>query len=59
MRVCHDVLLEALLFGDRRKLSNLERIGRRFHRIIEDFFQQRPLLRLCFEIEPYIYLILY
>ena len=46
VRLCHDVLLEVLLFGDRRRLTKLERVGRRFHRIIEDFFQQMPFLRL-------------
>ena len=48
LRLCRDVLLEALLFGDRRRLTKLERVGLRFHRLIENFFKQRPFLRLCF-----------
>ena len=60
VRLCHDVLLEALLFGDRRRLTKLERVGRRFHRIIEDFLQHAPFLRLDLILDPeyyYIYLI--
>ena len=27
VRLCHDVLLEALLFGDRRRIVKLERVS--------------------------------
>ena len=52
VRLCHDVLLEALLFGDRRRLTKLERVGRHFYRIIEEFFQQMPFLRLDLILDP-------
>lgn len=52
VRLCYDVLLEALKFGDRRRLTKLERGGRRFHRIIVDNFRQRPFLRLDLIINP-------
>ena len=50
--ICNDVLLVALSLGDRRRLTKLELVGRRFHRIIEYFLQQRPFLRLCIKINP-------
>lgn len=50
--LCHDVLFEALLFGDRRRLTKFERIGRYFHTMIENFFKQMPFLRLCLKIDP-------
>lgn len=46
VRLCRDVLLEALIFGDRRRLTKLERVNRRLHLIIEYFFKQGPFLRL-------------
>ena len=48
VRLCHDVLLETLFFGDRCQLTKSERIGRLFHRIIEDYreFKESPFLRL-------------
>ena len=52
VRICNDVLLVALSLGDRRGLTKLELVGRRFHRIIENFLQQRPFLRFCTEINP-------
>ena len=42
VRLCRDVLLETLLFGDRRQLTELERGGRRFHIIIENYFEKMP-----------------
>ena len=53
--LCHDVLLEALLFGDRRRLTKLERVGRRFHWAIENFFRERPFLRLDLRIYEYLF----
>ena len=46
VQVYRDVLFEALIFGDRRRLTKLERIGLHFHQIIENFFKQKPHLRL-------------
>ena len=44
--LCHDVLIEVLQCGNRRQLVKLERIGRRYHRIIEAFLGEKPFLRL-------------
>ena len=44
--LCRDVLLEALLFGNRRRLIILEGVGRRFHQIIDNFIKEKPFLRL-------------
>ena len=61
VRMCFDVLLEVLHPGDRRPLTKLERIGRRFHWTIEKFFPDVPSLRLNLEIKaaeagyPFVY----
>ena len=52
-RFCRDVFLEALLFGDRRRLTKLERVDRRFHLYIENFFKERPFLRFHLQIYAY------
>ena len=51
VRLCMDALLEVLGYGDRRRLIKLERIGRRYHRMIENFFNEAPFIRInpCFE----------
>lgn len=49
--LCCDVLVEALFSGDRCQLTKLERVGRRFHRIIENFFNQRPFLLFGLEVD--------
>ena len=56
--LCNDVLLEVLLFGNRRQLTKLELVGRRAHWMIEAFFAETPLLRLklfhqAFDFEVY------
>ena len=56
VRLCSDVLLEALLFGDRRRLTKLERVDRRFHLIIENFFRDRPFLRLELRTNAYLFI---
>ena len=56
VRLCSDVLLELLLFGDRRRLTRLERVGRRFHLSIENFFSERPFLRLGLQISAYLFI---
>ena len=59
VRLCHDVLLEVLFFGDRCQLTKSERIGRLFHRIIEDYreFKESPFLRLRLRLAfPYFHL---
>ena len=50
--LCHYVLLKTLLYGNRRRITKLERVGRRLHRIIENFFKQIPFLRLSIEVDP-------
>ena len=47
MRICIDALLEVLGYGDRRRLIKLERIGRRYHRLIENFFKEAPFILIC------------
>ena len=56
VRFCSDVLLEALVFGDRRRITKLERAGRRFLLIIENFFKERPFLRLGLGINAYLFI---
>ena len=53
VHLCSDVLLEALGFGDRPPITKLERVGHRFHLYIENFFKERPFLRLCHQINKY------
>ena len=48
--LCGDVLSDVLRFGTRRRLAKLERIGRRFHRFIENFFYNTPFIHLDFEL---------
>ena len=50
--LCHDVLFEVLQCGNRRQLVKLQRIGRRFYRMIETYFGVKPFLRLNFRLEP-------
>ena len=56
VRLCFDVLLEVLHPGDRRPLTKLERVGRRFHWTIEKYFSDVPFLRLNLELNPTGYL---
>ena len=51
VHLCMDVLLEVLTYGNRRRLIKLERIGRRYHRMIEQFFKEAPFIRIspCFK----------
>ena len=56
LRLCFDVLSEVFRFGDRRKLTKLERIGRRFHWLIEKWFLDVPFLRLNLKLYPTGYL---
>ena len=46
--LCHDVLFEVLQCGNRRQILKLQRIGRRFYRMIETYFGVKPFLRLNF-----------
>ena len=44
--LCQDVLFEVFCYGERRSLTKLEYVGRRFHLLAENFFSERPFLRL-------------
>ena len=46
VRVCSDVFLEVLYWGDRRHLVELEKIGRRLHWLVDGHFKQAPFLCL-------------
>ena len=46
LKLCFDVFLEVLRFGNRRRFAKLEPIGRRLHLTIENFFKEIPYLRL-------------
>ena len=50
--LCHDILLEIFQHGSRRQLVKLQRIGRRFHKMIETYFREKPFLRLHFRLAP-------
>ena len=46
VRLCGDVLLELLHYADRCRLAKLERVGLRFHLIVENLFGEMPFLYL-------------
>ena len=48
--LCADVLSDVLSFGTRHWLAKLERIGRRFHRIVGNFFYKAPIIQLNLEL---------
>ena len=50
--LCQDVILELLRFGTRRRLAKFERVGRRFHWNIVNFFGEKPFLRLYLNLTP-------
>ena len=49
--LCSDVLSDVLRFGTRHRLAKLERIGRRFHRIVGNFFYKAPFIHLDLELK--------
>ena len=51
VRICRDVLLQILIFGNRHCLTKLEFIGKRVHRTIEHYYKKSPCLRYDFEID--------
>lgn len=51
VRLCGDVILEILNCGNRLQLVKLELVGRRFHWMVENFFDRRPFLRLSLKID--------
>ena len=59
VRLCSDLFLDVLCWGDRRQLASLEKLGKRFHLLIDGCFEGTPFLRLDLYIEPkrYIFVI--
>ena len=52
LKLCFDVLFDVLQFGDRRRLTKLEGVGRRVHHLVERWFGEMPFLRLDIRLEP-------
>ena len=52
VRLCSDVVLEVLCWGDRRQLALLEKFGKRFYLLIDGSFKGAPFLRLDLHIDP-------
>ena len=53
VRMCGDVLVEILQYGDRRRLTKLERVGRRLNWMVEKWYPEIPFLRLNLKLEPW------
>ena len=53
VRLCSDVLLEVLSWGNRRRLALLEKLGRCFHCFIDGRFEEKPFLLLDLHIIPW------
>ena len=51
VRLCSDVVLELLCWCDRRQLVSLEKLGKRFHLLIDRWFEGAPFLRLDLHID--------
>ena len=51
LKFCYDVFFEVLRFGDRRRLTKLEGVGRRFHHLVEKWFVEMPFLRLNIQLQ--------
>lgn len=56
VRLCGDIVIEVLRFGERRRLTKMEIVGYRFHWIVENFFPEAPFLRLNLTLYPRYYL---
>ena len=50
VRLYGDVFLEIIGRGNRRQIVKLERVGRRIHWMVENFFGERPFHCLSLEI---------
>ena len=60
VRLCNDVLLEALLYATRRQLAELEPTGNRFYRLVDGAIGHAPILLLNLNVVPgYLILIFY
>lgn len=45
INICFDTLYEIICFGDRRKLTQVENVGRMIHQIGETYFAETPFIR--------------
>ena len=45
VRMCSDLVIEALYYANRNRMTKLEHVGRRFNEISERFFEQKPVVR--------------
>ena len=52
VRLCSDAFFEVIYWGDRRQLTSLEKLGKRFHLLIDGWFEEAPFLRLDLYIAP-------
>ena len=52
VRLCSDVFLDVLRWGNRRQLAALKKIGRRLHWQIDGCFRKAPFLCLDLKISP-------
>lgn len=50
--LCRDVLIEVLCYGTRYQLVRLEKVGKRFHQVVENYFGNVPFIRLNLNINP-------
>ena len=57
--ICNDVLVEVLSFGSRSRLGKLELVGRRLNWTVENFFGERPFIRLDFDLTARFLIFLY
>ena len=53
VKLCFDVVMEVFSCGNRRQLTKIERVGSRFHRIVENFFEKKPFVNLRLELNPW------
>ena len=56
VRLCSDLIFEVLYWGDRRHLTSLEKLGKRFDLLIDGWFEEAPFLRLDLHIAPLRYI---
>ena len=57
VRLCSDVFLDVLDWGNRRQLAELEKLGRRFLLFIDRWFEEAPFLRLNLLIETWYFIV--
>lgn len=53
VKLCFDVVMEVFSCGNRRQLTKIERVGSRFHRIVENFFEKKPFVNIRLELKTW------